>query len=255
MNKKLVVTLFVFAAVGVLMYGYKIYSNHTGNQSEPTSILDQMYDRMTGQAESDGQVEIRSAKKPAIYLYPKEDKTDVQVKVSFDGEFTALDPEFNIPGGWQVQADKNGTIYLGDKKYPYLFWEGGEMNVPANMYSGFCVAGKDTKKFFEDILPKVGLNKAEADEFIAYWEPLMKNNPYNVISFQGKNYTDAVKMDINPSPDAVIRVFMIWTPSDKLVNIKEQALDPVPARTGFTVVEWGGAKIDNIFESKTKTAR
>ena len=71
---------------------------------------------------------------------------------------------------------------------------------------------------------------------------MMQNNEYNIISFQGTTYTDSAKMNIDPAPDTLIRVFMAWQASEVYVNIPEQELN-APAREGFTVVEWGGTVI------------
>ena len=70
----------------------------------------------------------------------------------------------------------------------------------------------------------------------------MEQNPYNIISFQTDTYTDAAKLQINPAPDTVIRVFMTFEASDYMIRILPQKLT-APERIGFTVVEWGGTKI------------
>lgn len=49
-------------------------------------------------------------------------------------------------------------------------------------------------------------------------------------------------LHIDPAPDTLIRVFMAWQSSDSFVKLPAQTLT-APARTGFTVVEWGGTKI------------
>lgn len=71
----------------------------------------------------------------------------------------------------------------------------------------------------------------------------MQDNPYNIISFQTDIYTDAAKLNINPSPDTLIRVFMTYQSTDKYVDLLEQQLS-APERNGFTVVEWGGTEIN-----------
>ena len=110
------------------------------------------------------------------------------------------------------------------------------------MTEGFCVKGEDTAAFLEDALEKLGLNRKEANEFIVYWLPLMEQNPYNIISFQTDAYTNAAPLEITPAPDTLIRVFMAWQASDIPVTPEAQELS-APARTGFTVVEWGGTEI------------
>ena len=70
----------------------------------------------------------------------------------------------------------------------------------------------------------------------------MENNAYNLISFQGENYTDAARLEITPAPDSVLRVFMAWQALDAPIEIEPQTL-PTFERIGFTVVEWGGSEI------------
>ena len=67
-------------------------------------------------------------------------------------------------------------------------------------------------------------------------------NPYNVISFQTTAYTDTAVLEITPTPDTLIRVFMAYIPSDVAVNIPAQEFAPVE-RVGFTAVEWGGSHV------------
>ena len=105
------------------------------------------------------------------------------------------------------------------------------------------MAGADTAAFLEDALAQLGLTQREANEFIIYWLPRMEGNAYNLISFQGAAYTDGAQLDIDPAPDTLIRVFMAWRRLDQPEQIMPQELKPVE-RTGFTVVEWGGAEVN-----------
>ena len=177
------------------------------------------------------------AEKPVIYLYPEEE-TNVTVKLDYSGRLTCTYPAYQT--GWAVTAAPDGT--LTDENgitYNYLYWEGVDDTV-WDFSKGFCVRGEDTAAFLEDALEKLGLNRREANEFIVYWLPRMEANPWNLISFQGQNYTDSAKLTVSPAPDTVIRVFMAWKGLDAPVGIEPQTLT-APARTGFTVVEWGGS--------------
>ena len=107
---------------------------------------------------------------------------------------------------------------------------------------GFCVAGSDTAAFLENALNQLGLTRKEANEFIVYWLPLMKGNPYNLIAFQPDSYTQAAQLSIEPAPDTLLRVFMAWMPLESAVDISTQNLT-APVRTGFTAVEWGGCQV------------
>lgn len=177
--------------------------------------------------------------KPVVYLYP-EKETEVSVDLMLDGRLTCTYPAYNK--GWKVTAFPDGTLI--DEKgqsYNYLYWE-GETNVQYDLSEGFCVKGEETAAFLENALEQLGLTRREANEFIVYWLPLMEQNPYNIISFQTDIYTDAAKLQINPMPDAMIRVFMAWKKSDSFIELPKQELSAVE-REGFTVVEWGGTEL------------
>ncbi|MCR5600378.1 MAG: hypothetical protein K6G33_06550 [Ruminococcus sp.] len=70
----------------------------------------------------------------------------------------------------------------------------------------------------------------------------MEHNKYNLISFQGNAYTDSAKLNISPTPDSLLRVFMTYVPLENAVEIEPQQLETFE-RKGFTVVEWGGSEI------------
>lgn len=177
--------------------------------------------------------------KPVIYLYPEEEM-EVSVRLTLDGKLTCTYPAYD--NGWTVTAQPDGTLTdAKGQNYNYLYWE-GETYAQYDLSKGFCVKGEDTAAFLEEALAKLGLNRREANEFIVYWLPLMEGNPYNIISFQTDRYTDAAKLDIAPTPDTLIRVFMAWQASDTFVELPEQELT-APERTGFTALEWGGTEI------------
>lgn len=179
-------------------------------------------------------------KKPVIYLYP-EKTTNVDVELDYNGELICTYP--NYENGWSVTAFKDGTLINNkDKKeYSYLFWE-GKSNIKYDMSKGFVVKGEDTADFLKEKLEYLGLTPKEYNEFIVYWLPEMKNNKYNLISFQKDDYTNNAKLDITPKPDSILRVFMAYKPIDKKIDIQEQKLQEFN-RQGFTVVEWGGTKV------------
>ena len=178
-------------------------------------------------------------KKPVLYLYP-ETTTEVAVQLDVEGRLTTTYPKYQ--NGWNVTAEPDGTLKDADGKiYNYLYWE-AESPKRFDLSEGFCVKGSETAEFLETALAELGLTRREANEFIVYWLPLMEKNKYNVISFQGKAYTDAAVLTIDPKPDTEIRVFMTWYGSQKPVDLEPQTLT-APERNGFTIVEWGGSEI------------
>ena len=178
--------------------------------------------------------------KPVIYLYPTEE-TDITVTLSYDGTLTHTYPAYE--NGWRVTAQPDGTLTdAAGREYYCLFWE-GVSGAEYDFSQGFCVAGSDTAAFLEDALRQLGLTDQEANEFLIYWPPRMEGNAYNLIAFQSAAYTEAAQLHIHPAPDTLLRVFMAWKPLDKAVDMAPQTLS-APERTGFTVVEWGGAEVE-----------
>ena len=180
--------------------------------------------------------------KPVIYLYPEEE-TKINVVLNYNGKLICTYPESD--GTWDIIANPDGTlINLEDnKEYSYLFWE-GITDTDYDFSEGFVVKGEDMKDFLQEKLAYMGLPPREYNEFIVYWLPLMKDNKYNLISFQGEVYTNSAKLTITPSPESILRVFMAYKEIDELIQIREQELKPFE-RKGFTVVEWGGTKVSN----------
>lgn len=51
-------------------------------------------------------------------------------------------------------------------------------------------------------------------------------------------------LDITPTPDSILSVFMAYVPVENAVNIEPQEPE-TSERKGFTVVEWCGAVINS----------
>ena len=157
-----------------------------------------------------------------------------------DGKLTCTYPAYQ--NGWTVTAMPDGTLTdEAGETYSYLFWEGKD-SIAYDFSRGFVVRGEETGAFLRRTLSAMGLTPREYNEFIVYWLPLMQDNPYNLISFQTTAYTDAARLQISPTPDTLIRVFMTWKPSDTPVTLSPQTLT-VPVRSGFVAVEWGGTRL------------
>ncbi len=107
---------------------------------------------------------------------------------------------------------------------------------------GFVVAGADTASFLKAKLTALGLTPAEYNEFIVYWLPRMNKNKFNQVYFAGRDYTDYARLEISPKADSVLRVFMLFQAIESCEPMEPQKLT-VPKRSGFTVVEWGGAEV------------
>jgi len=71
----------------------------------------------------------------------------------------------------------------------------------------------------------------------------MQQNKYNLITFAGEDYENIAQLKISPKPDSVLRIMMVFKPLNEYKKVEEPELKPFE-RTGFTVVEWGGTKIN-----------
>ncbi len=174
--------------------------------------------------------------KPVIYLYPQA-KTLVDVKLDYVGELVETVPQYN--DGWTVTAYPDGRLVDGaGTEYPYLFWEGRD-STEYDVSEGFCISGSEAKEFLCEKLSYMGLNDKEIDDFNEFWVPHLEKNSYNRICFQTTVYTDSAKLTVSPVPDSILRIYMVFTPLDSPIDIKEQKLSTFE-RKGFSVIEWGG---------------
>lgn len=183
----------------------------------------------------------KQSRKPIIYLYPTE-PTTIKVQLDFAGELTHTYPAYPNDG-WEVLAMPDGQLkdMATGKQYYALFWE-GKSPPYAQPSTGFVVKGSETAAFLEEKLAILGLNWREANEFIMYWLPELERNPYNFIHFADTEYTQKAKLSIQPQPESLIRVFMLYRGLEQAEVVNSQQLKPVK-RKGFTVVEWGGATL------------
>lgn len=183
-----------------------------------------------------------SVKKPIIYLYPKE---PTNVKIHFNLKkttFTTVYPKFTSENEWNVHASPNGDIKIGDKKYPYLFWE-ADSYINQDFSKGFIVKDEDAESFLEEKLKLIGLNEKESCDFITFWLPQIIKNKLSLLSFQTEEFFRNFEEKIEPKPDSVLRVFLSIKKIEKKCELEEQQLTKVE-RKGFTVVEWGGSMIN-----------
>jgi len=186
------------------------------------------------------------AEKPVIYVY-SEDTTDVILKLKTDYKLSFTYPEYK--DAWKVKATPNGDLITDKAIYPYLFWEGNislSQN-EVNTSEGFIVKKENLISFFENKLNAMGLNQKEQTDFITYWCPRMSNNESCYVRFLFNEEVDKyAALNMNPKPDNLFRVFMVWTDASKIdlnASFIEQKVRSTK-RTGLTVIEWGGSEIE-----------
>ena len=150
----------------------------------------------------------------------------------------------NIKKSWKVLAEPTGDLTdLETGRSLYCLYYEAEETIETSKDEGFIVKRDDTISFLEEKLEILGLTERASNEFIIYWLPKLEASPYNFIRFQTiEEINENMPLEINPTPDTVIRVMMEYEPLTKFKEVKEQVLI-TPLREGFTVVEWGGTEI------------
>lgn len=189
--------------------------------------------------------------KPAIYLYP-EKITAVNVKLNPMGYLTVSDPPYNSLYGWNIIAHPDGTIQqfnnviINQPIYPYLYYEANLSEKP-DPEVGFVIEKSKLSGFFDNTLPTAGLNNKELMDFKEYWLPRLneKEAKYYLIYFLSPEEIERIEpINITIPLDTSIRVRLYFKPLNSYVNMPQQLLTPAPARSGNTMVEWGGI-LDN----------
>ncbi len=186
---------------------------------------------------------IPSAVKPIIYLYPNE-TTNVSIKLGRPKNISCSYPKYT--NGWTVEAQPNGILkYLEtDRELYSLYYECSNFVDFKIEKDGFVVKSEDSSNFLEEKLATLGLNERESEEFIVYWLPKLEANEYNYIRFATEEEIGSnMPLDINPNPDTLIRVLMIFKGLDNPIEVEDQQLI-APERKGFVAVEWGGVDLN-----------
>ncbi len=200
------------------------------------------------------------AEKPVIYLYPST-PTQVQIQLSPNGPLGFTYPKYD--NGWSVMANKDGKLEVNGKTHNYLFWD-GQLNInpsSINLQEGFVIESNNLVSFFEEKLTIMGLNASEQEDFITYWAPQMISHNKCFIRFMfNDEYNEYASMQIDPKPDHLFRVFMLWAPSSSIAITDAMELIPQEIESvqrdekSFTVIEWGGANINNLLNKQYKIA-
>ena len=185
---------------------------------------------------------IYQVEKPIIYLYPTQ-PTDLTLALKINGKLTFSYPKYN--NGWTCTAYPNGDIKIGEKTYPYLFWEGEITQIdPIIQKTGFVVKSEDIVSFLEEKLSYIGLNHKEMTDFITFWAPRLEQNAYNYLHFSiGEEYAKNIAtLNLNVQPDAELHLHLFYAAVGLDFKVQSQEL-PQFERKGFTLVEWGGGPI------------
>jgi len=185
--------------------------------------------------------------KPVIYLYPPADLA-VTTIVQPTGAFTFTYPSYEK--GWKGIAHPDGSITINQSTYPYLFWEAKNTISLAtiDLNEGFVVIQEQTILFLEEQLTKMGLNSREKTDFITYWGPRMIGNQRNFVQFLFNDTCNQfADLQIDPTPEQLFRVYMIWFPltEESTFSPQPQVIQTIN-REQFYAIEWGGSELSTL---------
>ena len=183
------------------------------------------------------------AYKPIIYIYPKQEQ-NVKVTLGSSDKLLVSYPVYN--NGWNVLAKPDGTLIDNktNRELYSLYYE-AKNNINFKIENeGFVISKDEIIPFLEEKLEILGLNPKEQEEFIIYWLPILQKNNYTYIRFAtNEEINNNMSLQVEPSPDTMIRVLMVFKGLEEKINVKEQPLQKV-TRNGYTVVEWGATIIE-----------
>jgi hypothetical protein len=186
--------------------------------------------------------------KPAVYLYPPQ-KMQVNVKVYPAGTLTYTDPLYDSKRGWTVDAYPDGKIYdsrytIYDKSFNYLYFESKiHDQVIKKPTKGWVVKYEELDNLYQNILPKLGLNQQQTQDFAEYWKKALHPSPYYFVGVIDQANVDQIeRLEIIPKPAYINRVRIYFErldspkPVEAPVFTSPTTLNP----SQFNVVEWGG---------------
>ncbi|GAA5890595.1 hypothetical protein JCM6882_002974 [Rhodosporidiobolus microsporus] len=233
--------------------------------------------------------------KPVIYLFPPTPLPNVQVNLTLSPQwhFSALYPVCNVIKSkdgsssvvWTVDAVPEGQLV--DKEngldLSYLFWEAEATRsttpssapsltsngIPAFDPSNPSLTPSDGAvlslslflPYLDKTLFNLSLHTSARTDFIAFWLP-----HFNRLASTGKHiafrflpqrvHKQAASLEVEPRPDVVTRVFLLfkgvdvsetgkWRKAESVDWVKEVRVDPdeVANEALFRVLEWGGMEV------------
>ncbi len=176
--------------------------------------------------------------KPVVYLYPTK-TTKVSVRVGADVKVS--DPFYDPLSGWDnVIAHPDGKLMVNGKTYDSLFWEGPGQGLYPAVTGGLVVPRSQVVATIRSQLAQQGLTQKETNDFVAYWQDKIPNKQFVRLTwFNTAQMNQLAPLQITPKPDTLIRVFLDMSGLDQPIQIPAQQFVKT-ARSGFSVVEWGG---------------
>ncbi len=183
-------------------------------------------------------LEEAAVEKPAVYVYPVEPgEHGVRLDFAEGVRMTRSIPEYGE--GWDVFIDRDGRI---DGRWDYLFYEIAMTGAPL-VREGWCLPAAEAEAGLERIVRGLGLNDRETGDFLEYWIPRLPRGRFVVIKpVTGRHLDHLAALQVRPAPDSTLRFWLLFSPSDRFIDLPAPPQDTF-VRRGGVVVEWGGAVV------------
>ncbi|KAK4330993.1 putative Polyubiquitin (putative) [Rhodotorula toruloides] len=226
--------------------------------------------------------------KPIIYLFPPTplDSAFVSVTLTPEWRFSALYPVVDPVKGeqgetsasWTVSAQPDGSLVdlASSLELKYLFWEAESYrttsstpshlafdpsNPSLNASNGCALPFAALLAYLDKTLAVLSLHTAARNDFITYWLSHFTRirDAGQHIGFRflvQSDYARAARLDVEPKPDVVARVFLLfkgvgaeeaqeWKRPDEVDWVKEVGVqvDKVKDESLFRMLEWGGMEV------------
>ena len=190
-------------------------------------------------------------RKPVVYFWPTQ-ATELEVEIRAPGPFVSQYPKQNAgEGRWRLLADPDGMLRTneGGRSYAYLFWEALGWDFSIDLGQAYCVRADEAADFLERVAAAHAFEVRERTDFVSYWLPALERNAYSLVQLlEPEDYARLVPMRVEPQPDTLIRLMMIFRSVQTSIEVGAPEL-PRHRRAGFCVVEWGGVNLDELASS------
>jgi hypothetical protein len=230
--------------------------------------------------------------KPVIYLFPPVPLpiVDLSLTLSPQWSFSALYPVVDVVKNknktetvfWKVSAQSNGDLVDLETQtsLSYLFWEAHSSPSPSSSFhnsdvapafdpsspsltasNGVALPFSQFLSYLDTALSSLALHTSARNDFVTYWLPafLRIQQRGQRIAFRflpQKEYEQAAKLEVEPVPDVVTRVFLLfrgvdesdaegWRKAEEVDWVKEVGIEEEKVKDEglFRVLEWGGMEL------------
>lgn len=125
-------------------------------------------------------------------------------------------------------------------QYDSFFWEAYINKFVFKIDEGFVIKRDELTKFLEDKLYYLGAPGCGITAFIQFWLSHLQHCEYSFIKFISEEYENVSKLEVQPTPDCVIRIFFTCSKCQRTNSPPVQDLTPLnKERQSFNVIKQG----------------